>query len=299
MPRRSHYTAAGSRLAQLTEPRRADLHVHTTQSDGEFTTSQVVAFARQANLAALAITDHDTLAAVELARTAAGDHLELVPGVEITAGFGGREVHLLGYFIRTDHAELNAALARLCDRRRERFRSYAEQLAGAGFTLPEDRVRHLEETTPSLGRRHVAGLLVAAGFVQHRTEAFHRVLKLVGPQVLPKLLLPVEEAIRLVRDAGGASSLAHPPTDLTDEDFGTLAGFGLNALEAEYPWGRKSLTARLRLAAGRFGFAVTGGSDCHGPVPAHRCVGSHGITSDELELLRGKCAPRGSGGCQG
>jgi 3',5'-nucleoside bisphosphate phosphatase len=310
MPRRQPFTALCTRLAQLARPRRADLHVHTTASDGEFTPSQVVALARQANLAAVAVTDHDTLAAVGEARAAAGDQearspkaseaspFEVVPGVEITAGFNGRELHLLGYFVRTDYAELNAALARLCERRRERFRDFVAKLADRGTRLPDDRVKLIEESSPSLGRRHVAGLLLAGKFAQNRNEAFHRFLGPLAGSVLPKLLLPVEEAIHLVREAGGVTSLAHPPADLTEADFRALAGCGLSALEAEYPWGRNSPAARLREAAARLGLAITGGSDCHGPDPPHRRIGSHAITSEELEALRdrrdrpGSCASR-------
>jgi hypothetical protein len=285
MPRRSPFTALCRTLARLDRPRRADLHVHTTASDGEFTPSQVVAAARQANLAAVAITDHDTLASVDEARDADADQLEVVPGVEITAGFNGREVHLLGYFVRTDHPELNAALLRLCERRRERFRDFVAKLAANGTQLPEDRVKLVEES-PSLGRRHVAGLLVACRFAHNRHEAFHHFLGPLAGRVRPKLLLPVEDAIRLVREAGGTASLAHPSPDLTDDDFRTLVALGLGALEVEYPWGRNSPAARLREVASRLGLAVTGGSDCHGPDPSHRRIGSHGITVDELAALR-------------
>jgi predicted metal-dependent phosphoesterase TrpH len=293
MPKRSPYTAAGRRVAELARPRRADLHVHTTSSDGEFTPTQVVALARQAGLAAVAVTDHDTLAAVGEAGAAAGDSLEVIPGVEITAAFGGREVHLLGHFVRTDQAELNATLARLCERRRERFRGFVSALAARGFALPAERVRLTEEGSASLGRRHVAVLLVACRFAGHRAEAFHRFVAPMGKDVPAKLLVPVEEAIGLVHASGGAASLAHPPADFTDEDFRTLAGFGLDGLEVEYPWGRNSPAARLREIAGRFGFAVSGGSDCHGPDPVRRRVGSHAVGRDELEALRARAGSHG------
>lgn len=292
MPRSSPFTSVGRRLAELAKPARADLHTHTTASDGEFTPSQLVALARKAGLAAVAVTDHDTLAGIDEARVAAGEHLEVIPGVEITAAFAGREVHLLGYFVRTDHAELNAALARLCDRRRERFDDFVAKLALRGYPIPADRAALV--ASPSLGRRHVAGLLVAAGFARNRTEAFHRFLGPLRGEVVPKLLLPVGEAIELIRAAGGVSSLAHPPTDLADEHFRELAGFGLDALEVEYPWGRNSPAKRLRGAAARFGFAVSGGSDCHGPDPSHRTVGSYAVTADELAALRDRRDCRGS-----
>ena len=286
MSKHASFTTVSGRLAELARPRRADLHVHTTASDGEYTPEQVVAFARRAGLAGVAITDHDTLAAVDDARAAAGDHPELIAGVEITAAFAGREVHLLGYFVRTDHAALNAVLARLCERRRERFHDFLAKLAARGFPIPEDRAKLVEAGAVSLGRRHVAGLLVACGHARHRTEAFHRVFRPLAGQVLPKELVPVEEAIALVHTAGGASSLAHPSHDLTDADFSALADFGLDALEVEYPWGRKSPAARLREAVARHCFAVTGGSDCHGPHPARRGVGSHAVSLAELDALR-------------
>jgi predicted metal-dependent phosphoesterase TrpH len=289
MPRRSPFTNLARQLAALARPQRADLHVHTTASDGEFTPSQVVAHARQAGVAAVAVTDHDTLAGVAEARAAAPE-LEVIAGVEISTSFNGREFHLLGYFVRTDHAELNAALARVCERRRERFREFVERLRAAGRDIPADRVALVEQGAVSLGRRHVAQLLVACGAARHRNEAFQRFVGPVRTGVGPKVLVPVEEAIRLVHAAGGVASLAHPPTDLGDEAFRTLAGYGLDALEAEYPWGRNSRSNALREAAARFGLAVSGGSDCHGPDPQHRMVGTHGVTVEELAALRARIA---------
>lgn len=275
------------RLAELSRPRRADLHIHTIASDGEYTAAQVGALARQAGLAALAITDHDVIAAADEARTSAGDRVDVVAGVEISASFNGREVHLLGYFIRTDDADLNCALARVRDGRRQRFHDYVEKLAVNGAHLPPDRVHLVADSSPSLGRRHLANLLVMCGFARMRVEAFHRLLGPLSRAVCPKILLPIDEAIHLVRAAGGVVSLAHPTPDLSVEDYASLAAMGLAALEAEYPWGRFSRSASLRGLASNLGLAITGGSDCHGPHPSHRRIGSHGITLDELSALRG------------
>jgi predicted metal-dependent phosphoesterase TrpH len=295
--KREPFTTLCRQLAALRSARRADLHAHTTASDGEFTPSQLVALARQANLAAVAVTDHDTFAGVpEATTTACGfTHpvVEVVPGVEITAEFDGREVHLLGYFLRTDHAELNATLRRLCARRRERFRDYLAKLAANGIVIPDDRARLVEGASASLGRRHVAGLLLACQIARSRNEAFHRFVGPLTGKVIAKEQLPVADAVGLVHAAGGAASLAHPPAELGDDDFRRLRACGLDAVEVEYPWGRSSPAGRLREIADRFGLLVTGGSDCHGPEPAHRRIGSHGITTDQLAQLRDRAGRAG------
>jgi hypothetical protein len=275
----------------LNRPQRSDLHIHTTASDGEYTPSQVVVLARQAGLLAAAITDHDTTDSVKEAQAVAGEQIEIIPGVEISAEYGGREIHLLGYFIRIDSGELNDALARVRESRRERFRDFIHQLAQRGHRIPDDRVKLVEENSPSLGRRHVAGLLTACKLARTRTEAFHRFLGPITKQVQPKKLVPAEEAIQLVITAGGVAGLAHPP-DLTDDDFQSLASFGIGALEVEFPSCTNKESLRLRELANRMGLALTGGSDCHGPQPSHRGIGSCGITADELNRLRQMCGLR-------
>jgi predicted metal-dependent phosphoesterase TrpH len=283
--KRQPFTLLCRQLAGLRAPRRADLHAHTTASDGEYTPSQLVALAQRAGLAAVAVTDHDTLAgipeAVATARQFENPAVEVIPGVEITTDFDGRELHLLALFVRTDHAELNTALDRLCVRRRERFRDYVRLLA-----LPDDRAELTIAGCPSPGRRHVAGLLVACGFARSRDEAFHRLLGPLRGRVLPKEKLDIAAAIELAHAAGGVASLAHPPPELDDASFGRLRAAGLDAVEAVYPWGRSRQGGRLREVADRFGFLVSGGSDCHGPTPVHRGVGSTSVGPDELERLR-------------
>jgi 3',5'-nucleoside bisphosphate phosphatase len=284
--RQSPYTAVPGRLAALVPPRGADLHIHTTASDGEFTAAQVGALARQANLAAVAVTDHDIIADPDEIRAAA-EEVEVIPGVEISARFNDREVHLLGYFIGADNGDLNNSLARLREARRNRFHEFVARLAASGTTVPLDRIRTVEVSSPSLGRRHLARLLVQTGFASSRAEAFRSFLGPISRSVAQKSLLPIEEAIHLVRAAGGVASLAHPSPDLTATDFQTLAAMGLAALEVEYPWGRSSRTALLRAAAAALGLGITGGSDCHGSDPSHRRIGSHGISREELNALRG------------
>src|SRR5262245_44055416 len=137
MPSGQPFTALCRGLAELKPAQRADLHVHTTESDGAYTPGQVVDLARRVGLAAVAITDHDALAGAAMARAAARG-VDVITGVEITAEYEGREVHLLGYFLRDDDTELNAALERLRDSRRERFHAMADKLRGCGVAIDEE-----------------------------------------------------------------------------------------------------------------------------------------------------------------
>lgn len=290
MAKGSPFTSLCAQMSRLARPRRVDLHVHTTASDGEYTPSQVVALARQAELCAVAISDHDTLAGIAEARAAAAafthPDIEVVPAVEITTVYEKRELHLLGYFVQTERTEFAAAMERMCMRRRDRFREYIARLAERGTAIPADRVALVEEACASLGRRHIAGLLVACRHAKTRNEAFQRFLGPLRGLVGPKEMLPIEEAIALVRAAGGVASLAHPPLDFADEHFARLASFGLDAVESEYAWGRSAPRTRLRDVAERFGLLVSGGSDCHGPEPVDRRIGTYSISADDLNRLR-------------
>lgn len=286
MPRGQPFTALCRLAARLSEPRAADLHVHTTASDGDYTPSQVVALARQSRLKAVAIADHDTLAGVGPAVEAAGGGPEVIPGVELSAEFGGREVHILGYFARPDDRRLTEHLETVCDRRRERFRTFVARLGAAGVVFPKGLAELEAGRSTSLGRRHLAGLLVRTGAARNHHAAFQRYLLPISPEVPADHLTPAAEVIRLVRAAGGVCSLAHPPEGDEEALVTGLHSLGLLAIEAVFPAASATRTERLRGLARKLGLAVTGGSDCHGPGVAGRAVGARGVTRDELDALR-------------
>jgi predicted metal-dependent phosphoesterase TrpH len=284
MPSRQPYTALCQTLSRGRFAGRADLHVHTTHSDGTYTPAQVVELALRSGLAAVAVTDHDTLDGVPPAQLAAADSgAEVVPGVEISAEHEGRELHLLGYFVRLDDAALLAALRRLRDRRAERFWDMVERLRHCGVSVDERELRaHAGDGV--LGRRNLAEFLVKTRRAGTVREAFVRYLGDGGRVDLPKVRLPVAEAIALVRGAGGVASWAHPPYDCTRDGLAAQRGLGLAAVEADYPNARPSRRRELRRWAAELGLAVTGGSDCHGPGP--RAVGMCAVSAEELAALR-------------
>jgi predicted metal-dependent phosphoesterase TrpH len=281
------FTALCQGLAELKAPSRADLHVHTTESDGVYTPAQVVDLARRVGLAAVAITDHDALAGAALARATPKSGLEIINGVEVTAENQDREVHLLGYFVRDDDVPLNTALAQLRFSRRERFHAMANKLRGCGAAIREEALV-AADGGGSLGRRNLAELLYAGGRVGSVREAFDRYLGDGGPADLPKERLPIDRAIALVRAAGGVTSLAHPRATLELSDLKQLRDRGLQALEVEYPTHRANRVRELREWAASLDMAITGGSDCHGPEPLYRGIGCRSITIDELDSLRAR-----------
>jgi predicted metal-dependent phosphoesterase TrpH len=293
MPARQPFTALCRAAARSRSTGRVDLHAHTTHSDGSYTPPQLVELARRSGLAALAITDHDILDGVPAAQAAAvGSDLEIIAGVEISAEQRGQELHLLGYFIQLDDAPLLAALARLRQHRLQRFQDMVERLRGCGVSLEEKEVR-AQIGAQALGRRHLAELLIKARRASTVREAFARYLRDGGRVALPKVRLPVEEAIALVRGAGGVASLAHPSYDCKQESLAELRTQGLGAVEVEYPSFGSAWIRQLRAWAAELGLAVTGGSDCHGPGHFSRSVGACSVTGDELAVLRQQASKKG------
>ncbi len=282
MPARQPFTALCQMAARPRLAGRADLHLHTTASDGTYTPQQVVELARRAGLRAIAVTDHDTLAGVAPARAAAAStDLEIIAGVEITTEHAGHELHLLAFFVKPDDAALTDALGRVRAHRVERYHEMVRRLRAGGVPLDDEELPSIPDT---LGRRHLAERLVRAGRVSTLREAFARYLKDGALAAAPKWRLPVAEAIAIVRSAGGVTSWAHPPPGAPFEQYADLTRLGLGAVEAIYPDFRTAHVRRLRDFAAQLGLAVSGGSDCHGPGP--REIGCCTVSGEELERLR-------------
>jgi predicted metal-dependent phosphoesterase TrpH len=265
----------------------ADLHVHTTHSDGACSPCEVVVAASRVGLSALAITDHDTISALAVARPEAKHWgVELVAGVELTCEHRGRELHLLGYFIREDDPDLAAAMESLRTGRVHRFEAMAGRLRELGFPVDLEAVRRAFPRAV-LGRRHLADYLARTGQVSSLRQAFVDHLGDGRPACVEKPRLDVVRAIELIGRTGGVAALAHPPHDFGESAIRGLVDEGLRAIEVDGPGCSRGLGRRLREIAGRLDLIGVAGSDFHAPDRPGRWVGSVTTDPDTLERLRG------------
>lgn len=272
--------------------RGADLHVHTTHSDGTCSPCAVVIAAAGVGLQAVAITDHDTVSGIAVARPEAERlGIELVPGVEWTADFEGRELHILGHFVNENDSALLAASARLRAGRIDRLKAMVESLERLGLSVDLEALARMFPRA-TLGRRHLAEWLARTGQVGGVREAFVRYLGDKGPARVPKPRLDWREAITLTAGAGGVSGLAHPPFNLREEAIETLAAGGLGAIEVEGPGINNRLGRRFLAWAGTHNLVPIAGSDFHAQGPGPRWVGAVTTAAGELERLRERCPGR-------
>ena len=264
----------------------ADLHVHTTHSDGACSPCEVVVAAANVGLKALAITDHDTLSALAVARPeAARLGVELIAGVELTAEYEGREVHILGHFVRDDDPSLVAATSSLRRARAERIRALVDRLEGLGLSVDLEALgRAFPRAT--LGRKHLADWLARTRQVGSPRDAFARYLGDGGPAEVPKPRLAWTEAIALIRGAGGVAGLAHPPYNLREATLRLLADAGLGAIEVAGPAVNPRCGKRWRAWAASMGLVPIAGSDFHAPDRPGRWLGSVTTPGEDLERLR-------------
>jgi predicted metal-dependent phosphoesterase TrpH len=259
-----------------------DLHSHSTMSDGTDSPTRVVQLAGEAGLAALALTDHDTLDHLPEARAAAeAQSLRLVPGCEISCELSGRApgtMHLLVFFVDDAPGELRDRLAALQEARNERNVQIVEALNERGVPITVEAVQ-AQAGPGSVGRPHIARVLMEAGHVSSIQEAFDVWLGKGRPAYFERDRLEPEDAIELTHASGGVCAIAHPGSlgldDVELDAFvGELADAGLDGLECEYGAYLPEERAPLHELARRHGLAPTGGSDYHGDNKPGLSVGT-------------------------
>jgi predicted metal-dependent phosphoesterase TrpH len=265
-----------------------DLHLHTTASDGLLTPDELVSRAAAAGMTVVSVTDHDTIAGLPAAFAAAGRHgLRVVPGIEISAVEGGRDVHILGYFLDPESRVLDEFLRVQQRDRIRRVREIGARLAELGFSLDvEALLARANESSRSIGRPAIADAMSAAGLVADRTDAFARFLGRDRPAFVPRRGAGPSEVIGVIHAAQGVASLAHPGLLERDELIPALAADGLDALEVWHSDHSPPQEAHYAALAARLELARSRGSDYHGDGLHRACrLGAIALPPDEFARL--------------
>ena len=263
----------------------ADLHTHSFCSDGLRTPTQAVQEAHAAGLRALSLTDHDTVEGTEEALHAGKSlGVEIIPGSELSAHVGDREVHLLAYMIDWEDKNLNESLNRVQDVRYERGIAIVEQLTKMGISITIDEILKQANGSP-LGRPHIASVLINKGVVANKDEAFLRFLGDRAPAFQSKPNIPAGDVIDVVHQSGGIVVLAHPGQNLSDSVFSYLVSAGLDGIEIYHPSHQPPQIDFYTKLANQNKLVMSGGSDSHGNEQGTR-IGDFGISYEAIDAMR-------------
>lgn len=251
------------------DTRTIDLHVHSNCSDGTLTPSELVDYALQKNLAAFALTDHDTTAGLADAfKAAAGTSLEVIPGIEFSTEYHGKDIHIVGIDIDYNGAEFNRQLAIFRDSRNIRNEKMIQRLKNGGIDIS---IRQMQETFGDSvwTRAHFARYLFEHGYVKEMPDAFRYYVGEHCPYFVPREKVTPVQAVNLIYRTGGIPILAHPmlyhlEADDMDELLNSLKKAGLMGIEALYSTHSAPDESLVRCLAKAHDLLISGGSDFHG-----------------------------------
>ena len=283
-------------IANADEKGFIDLHTHSIFSDGTLTPTQLVKKAKEKGLAAIALTDHDTVDGLEEAIEAGKKYgVEVICGIEFSVK-SDTEMHLLGLDFSLDCPEIKRVLSDMIKNREERNFKVIEKLSEIGIKITHDDIIR-ESTSKVTGRSQIAKAMVKKGYEKSINEAFERYLSIGRPAFVTRKTLSAEKAIEIIKKSGGKSSLAHlnqigKTNDELYEILSRLKQCGLDAVEGYYTEYTDEMNAFCKKAAADLGLAFSGGSDFHGDNKINHELGTGAgnlkIPYSVLEKLRKK-----------
>ena len=270
-----------------------DLHMHSTASDGSRAPGDVVREARRVGLAAIALTDHDTLDGLaEAERVGAELGVRIVRGIELSAVENDVETHILGLHL-TDTHEMEAALVALREMRRTRAERIVARLNELGVRIELSSVLD-QAAGGAIGRPHIARAMIAEGWAVDFRDAFERYLGNGKPAFVMKDRLAVADAISLIHRAGGLAVLAHPSHGGTRERVEAFVREGIDGLEVRHPSHSSEDVARLGALVEHFSLIPSGGSDWHGAAEGPRVLGCMKVPGEWLARQDARVRERAS-----
>jgi hypothetical protein len=265
----------------------ADLHCHTTASDGLLTPGELVELASQRGLKAVAITDHDTISGWNEAEIV-GSELDLVilRGVELNTVWYNKEVHVLGYQLDSESKKMRERLSELQLSRYNRTREILDKLKQIGIEIPVEDVLQFTRGE-SVGRPHIAQALVKHGYAADNQEAFVRYLGLGAPAYVPRFKLDTVEGIRFIRESKGVAVLAHPGVQgLKESTIASWVNEGLQGLEIIHSDHNSIDQEFYSKIAHKYDLIMTGGSDFHGDNKPNVSLGKWGVSLDVVWQIK-------------
>lgn len=270
---------------------KIDLHSHTTASDGRTSPTESVQLAARKGLAALAITDHDSVSGIgEALEAAQGLDLEIIPGIEVSTGLNGMDIHVLGYFLDYEDEQLQQDLALLRETRNKRNELMIARLNELGIDITYEEVAAKQKTKEgNIGRPHIAEVLIDKQVVSSMEEAFREYLGKHGKAYIHPPRISPEEGVELILRYGGIPVLAHPGLYDLDHIIPSLVEVGLKGIEVFHPDHTDRDKEKYLRMAERYGLIVTGGSDYHGErngVIFHADLGSQAVPPEALMKLK-------------
>lgn len=265
----------------------ADLHLHTVFSDGTSTAQELIDEAKKSGLSAISVVDHDTVLALDSTLKAGKEkNIEVLPGIELTAEYEGLEIHILGYLIDYKNEQLLKKLQFLRKNRIERIYKIVDKLKEQGIKIKPETILEGISEQGTVGRLHAARAMVKEGLVTSVFEAFQKYIGDKCPAYVLNFKLSPQEAIELIKSAGGIPVLAHPYILKRNDLIPAFADLGLMGLEAYYTEHSQSMVNSYLELAKRYNLLVTGGSDYHGEAKPEVRMGAVKIPYELVERLK-------------
>ena len=242
---------------------KVDLHIHTNHSDGFYSPAEVVVKAKENELEAISITDHDNLSGINDAIKKGNEiGVEVIPGLEISSDIKDREIHILGYFIQTDSQELERYLNFFRVERLKRASRIVNKLNLLGMTLTVDDVMEVAQKS-AVGRPHIAQAMLNKGLISSYYEAFNKYIGNGGPAFEKKVHISPQSAFKIISDAGGLSFIAHPGY-MEESLLKELIDEGVDGIEVVHSSHSQHQVKFYRGIVNEYFLLECGGSDFHG-----------------------------------
>lgn len=249
--------------------RQIDLHTHTTCSDGTLTPTELVNYAKEKNLSAVAITDHDNFDGVaEAIKAGETNDIEVISGIEMSTDYEDKEIHIVGLFVDTNNKKFNSELISLKEKRKKRNLLAVEKLNNLGIDITYEELESISKNK-IITRAHFAKLLIQKGYISSVKECFDKYMGEGMPAYVKREVIPPKETISLINNSGGIAILAHPLlyklSELKlNEMLDYLKSCGLKGMECIYSTHTDEETEFLTSIAKKHNLKISGGSDFHG-----------------------------------